>query len=210
MRVLILRILISVVLRTICFSVENGEVIASLLREKKAFVLVFWHGSMIWPWWYMRERNAAALVSMSRDGQLLAKLLQSWNYEVLRGSSSRGNREAMQAMREAVERGRILCVTPDGPRGPYHELKMGAVRVAQTMHVPMVMLSVGYKWCKRLKNWDRFEIPMPFTKCRVLFSDPIHIDPSLEGEALDEKRAELEKLMHAQYRIVTLEVEARE
>ena len=69
------------------------------------------------------------------------------------------------------------------------------------------MVTVGYSRFKRLKrSWDRFEIPLPFCAARVEYSDPMLIDPSLSGEVLDEKRAELEKAMHAQYRRVTLNV----
>lgn len=202
----ILRFLIELVNRTITFTTENEQATLDLLDGGQPFVLVFWHGSMTYPWWRMRFRNAAALVSKSRDGQLLADLLRSWGYRVLRGSSSRGSKEAMTAMRQAVHDGHVLCVTPDGPRGPYHEMKMGAVRVAQTMRVPLIMVSVGYRRFRHLRSWDRFEIPMPFTRARVIYSDPIIVDPELQGEALDEKRLELEKRLIAQYREAVLEV----
>jgi hypothetical protein len=202
----LLRTLIESANRTVTFSVENEAPFLALLEQRKPFVLVFWHGSMTFPWWRMRHRNAAALVSQSADGQLLADLLMHWGYTVLRGSSSRGSKEAMAAMRGAIRDGHVLCVTPDGPRGPYHEMKMGAVRVAQTMAVPLVMISVGYQRFRRLRSWDHFEIPLPFTRGRVLISDPIMIDPELLGEPLDEKRHELEKMMNAQYRKAVLEV----
>ncbi len=200
----LLKLSIGAIMRTVRFSVENSSGVDELLTSGKPFVLVFWHGSMAWPWWRFRDGNAAALVSMSSDGQLLADLLQLWGYTVLRGSSSRGSKEAMQSMRDIIGRGHVLCVTPDGPRGPYHEMKMGAVRVAQTMHVPLVMVSVGFDRCKRLRSWDRFEIPLPFTNARVRFSEPITIDPELDGEPLEEERARLEKRMLAEYRHVTL------
>ncbi len=193
-------------MRTVSFSVENEEPVRALVEARRPFVLAFWHGSMTYPWWRFRSHNAAALVSHSKDGQILANLLRSWNYTVLRGSSSRGSKEAMSAMRTAVNSGHILCVTPDGPRGPYHEMKMGAVRVAQTTGVPLVMVSVGYRRFKRLKSWDRFEIPMPFTRARVVYSDPMTIDPGLTGDTLDEHRLAVEKAMHAQYRTAVLEV----
>lgn len=206
MKTLILRVLIEVLMRTVSFSRENEQPVRALIDARKPFVLAFWHGSMTYPWWRFRNRNAAALVSHSKDGQILANLLKSWGYTVLRGSSSRGSKEAMTAMRGAVHDGHILCVTPDGPRGPYHELKMGGVRVAQTTKVPLVTVSVGYRRFKRLKSWDRFEIPMPFTRARVVYSDPQMIDPALMGEALDEQRLAVEKAMHAQYRTAVLEV----
>jgi lysophospholipid acyltransferase (LPLAT)-like uncharacterized protein len=202
----LLRFLIELVNRTVTFSTENEAPLNALIEERKPFVLVFWHGSMTFPWWRMRNHNAAALVSQSKDGQLLADLLAHWGYTILRGSSSRGSKEAMTAMRNAVRDGHVLCVTPDGPRGPYHEMKMGAIRVAQTMDVPLVMISVGYHRFRRLRSWDRFEIPFPFTRARVLISDPIMIDPELFGESLDEKRHELEKMLIAQYREAVLEV----
>ncbi len=206
MQNLLLRTLIELFMRTISFSIENEGPVQAMLDKKQPFVLVFWHGSMTYPWWRMRRQNAAALVSHSKDGQILANLLQSWDYHVLRGSSSRGSKEAMQAMRGAVREGYVLCVTPDGPRGPYHEMKMGAVRVAQTMRVPLVSVSVGYRRYRRLKSWDRFEIPFPFTRARVVYSDPLLIDPDLTGEPLDEVRLSCEKAMLAQYRTAVLEV----
>ena len=202
----LLRFLIELFNRSITFTTENEGPMQALLDEGQPFVLVFWHGSMTYPWWRLRFHRAAALVSQSKDGQLLANLLKSWGYHVLRGSSSRGSKEAMTAMRDAVRDGFVLCVTPDGPRGPYHEMKMGAVRVAQTMAVPLVMVSVGYRRFRHLRSWDRFEVPFPFTRARVIYSDPIVIDPELQGEALDEKRLELEKMMLAQYREAVLEV----
>lgn len=202
----LLRFLVELVNRSITFTTENEGPMQALLDEGRPFVMVFWHGSMTYPWWHMRFRRAAALVSQSKDGQLLANLLKSWGYYVLRGSSSRGSKEAMTAMRQAVRDGHVLCVTPDGPRGPYHEMKMGAVRVAQTMKVPLVMVSVGYRRFRHLRSWDRFEVPYPFTRARVIYSDPIIVDPELQGEALDEKRLELEKRLIAQYREAVLEV----
>jgi len=206
MRNFLLRMCIEIVMRTISFSVENEQPVRHLLAEGRPFVLVFWHGSMTFPWWRMRNQNAAALVSHSKDGQILADLLRSWGYAILRGSSSRGSKEAMHTMRGAVRDGHVLCVTPDGPRGPYHEMKMGAIRVAQTTNVPLVMVSVGYRRFHRLKSWDQFEIPLPFTRARVIYSDPFHVDPDLTGDALDEERAALEKAMHAQYREAVLNV----
>lgn len=206
MRALILRIAVSIVLRTVSVRWENRAALDTCVAQGLPCVLVFWHGSMLFPWWYLRRRNGAALVSMSKDGQLLADLLEAWGYRVLRGSSSRGNKEAMQSMRDALSDGHLLCVTPDGPRGPMHEMKMGALRAAQTMEVPLLMISVGYRRCWRLKSWDRFEVPVPFTRATVRVTGPLRIDAGLEGEALDEQREEMEKLLRAEYRAVTLGV----
>jgi len=198
----ILRILLEGLLRTVRFEIRNEAVLESLGHDGKPFVMVFWHGSMLYPWWRMRNSNAAALVSHSKDGQILSGMLGAWGYKIIHGSSSRGSTEAMQLMRDVVNQGRSLCITPDGPRGPIHELKMGAVRVAQTMHVPLVLMAVGIRSGHVLHSWDHFTIPYPFSRALVEVSDPIVIDPSLTGVTLEDRRADLEKQFVAMHRIV--------
>jgi len=131
-------------------------------------------------------------------------VLEGWGYSVVRGSSSRGSKDAMAQMRCMVEQGHVLCMTPDGPRGPRHTMKMGAIRVAQTMHVPLIGMDVGYTRSHRLQSWDAFTIPFPFSKGCVELTNPIFIDPTLQGEALEEIRSEIENQLRALHRNVLL------
>lgn len=197
------RVLLETLLRSLRVTVQGGGYLEELRAARAPFVLVFWHGSMLLPWWMMRRSGASALVSLSRDGEFLARLLASWGFRVLRGSSSRGGREAMDAMRGELRDGRVLCVTPDGPRGPRLEMKMGAVRAAQTMRVPLLCVAVGYHRSRTLRSWDRFDVPFPFTRARVEFLPQITIDPALEGEALEMRRLEIEKALLALHRRAT-------
>lgn len=160
-------------------------------------VVVFWHGSMLAPWWMLRRRDAACLVSRSRDGQILADILAGWGYEPLRGSSSRGGADAMEEMRRALRGGRLLCVTPDGPRGPRHAMKMGAVRVAQTEGVPLFCVAAAYRRCRRLRSWDAFEVPWPFTRVALVADEARAIDPSLAGADLDAERGRVQDALGA-------------
>ncbi len=164
----------------------------------RSCVVVFWHGSMLFSWWLFRKKNAAALTSQSDDGRLLAMLLRRWGYEVIRGSSSRGAKEAMEAMRSAVRSGKRLLVTPDGPRGPYHEMKIGALRVAQTCGVAFYTLTVRFQKYWQLRSWDRFEIPKPMTRCIVELSEPLII-PNLEETRLEQFRKRSEVRMNDRY-----------
>jgi lysophospholipid acyltransferase (LPLAT)-like uncharacterized protein len=200
----VLRALVEGLMRTLRPDTSRQSALDALIAAGKPFVLVFWHGSMLLPWWTLRRRNAAALVSQSSDGELLARLLLSWGYTVVRGSSSRGSKEAMASMRDLVAAGHALCVTPDGPRGPRLEMKMGAVRVAQTMGVPLIGLAAGYGSWRKLGSWDRFMIPRPFTRAWLLTTPPILIDPTLEGEALEDRRLDIEKQLIALHREATL------
>ena len=156
---------------------------------KRPGVIAFWHGSMLLGWYLHRAlngRRVAALVSRSDDGEILASILGHWRYELIRGSSHVGGKEAMQLMVDALNGGASLCVTPDGPVGPRHQMKMGAVRSAQRTRVPLFLVGIAAERKKELRSWDRFEIPMPFSKVSVRYSEPVLVPEELRDQALDD------------------------
>ncbi len=176
--------------RSYRISVANPEAITGL--GGKNFVLAFWHGSMVVGWYLHRKLGMRALVSRSSDGDILASVLDDWGYHLIRGSSHRGGKEAMQTMIDEVRDGGRLVVTPDGPTGPPKAMKMGAVRAAQQAGVPLVCASIFAKKKYRLHSWDGFEIPVPFSQVNVQYIGPTEIDRSLDGETLTAKLREIE------------------
>ncbi len=177
----------------------NGEKIGKLRTEKKKYVAAFWHGSMFVGWFLHRPLKGgqtSALVSQSKDGEFLSTILERWKYSMIRGSSHIGGKEAMQLMVDAVNNGSALAITPDGPRGPIREMKMGAIRTAQRTNVPLVLAGIAMKTKKHLRSWDRFEVPMPFSTIAVHYSDPIMVPAELTGEPLDRFKKEMEQLLN--------------
>jgi len=146
-------------------------------------VIAFWHGKMLPCWKLFSNQNKSAVISLSKDGELLTKLLHSWNYNVLRGSSSTGSKEVLYEMEHTARTSTIL-ITPDGPRGPLHTAKPGAVIVAQRAEVPLVLCKVKVKCKITLKSWDRFEIPLPFSNISIQFLPPIIIDNNANREEI--------------------------
>ncbi len=183
-----------IVMKWICSTyrivIKNPDVLKNL--KGKNFVVAFWHGSMVVGWYLQRKNNIHALVSQSKDGAILSTILESWGYKMIRGSSHRGGKEALQEMVAIVKSGASLAVTPDGPKGPKHVMKFGAVRVAQLARVPLVLISINNQKKKLLQSWDRFEIPMPFSKVQVQYIGPFFIDPDLTGEPLNEEVRRIE------------------
>jgi hypothetical protein len=166
----------------------NSSLFENYRKDNKQSVIAFWHGSMLVGWFLHRPRNGgpvAALVSQSEDGEILSATLARWGYAMIRGSSHIGGKEAMQLMVDAITQGNSLCITPDGPTGPRHQMKMGAVRAAQRTHVPLFLVGIANGRKKILKSWDRFEIPLPFSKVSVWYSDPLMIPGNLQDESLD-------------------------
>jgi lysophospholipid acyltransferase (LPLAT)-like uncharacterized protein len=160
----------------------NYEVIKNLNAKNQNYVLAFWHGTMLLPWYLHGSPNFTALTSKSKDGDLLAKILKKWKYQVVRGSSSTGGDIALGIMVDHARNKYSIAITPDGPRGPRQKFKAGAVVTAKKTKSPLVLAGVAFKRKKILSNWDKFEIPYFFTAAKVVYSDPIYVDSDLSYE----------------------------
>lgn len=144
-----------------------------------AAVIAFWHGDMLPVWKHFADTESVALISLSRDGGLLAQLVQRLGFETVRGSSSKGGSEALANMVDALRAGKRVLITPDGPRGPRHVMKHGAVIAAHRARVPLVLCRVNANWAAHGSNWDRFMIPLPFAAIELEFVTldiPVHAD----------------------------------
>lgn len=175
----IIHFAVTVLCKTLRISLVNSNVVDNLEKANKNYVLAFWHGTMLLPWYLNRNRNFAALISKSKDGELLSKLLKHWNYNVIRGSSSVGGDVALGIMVDFAKNKSSIAITPDGPRGPAFKLKAGAVITAKKSGLPIVLVGVGYKNKKILKSWDAFQVPFFFSKAKAVFSEPIYVDKGL-------------------------------
>ncbi len=165
--------------KTLRVSYKNKKVVDDLRKQKQSYVLAFWHGTMLLPWFLHRNDGFAALTSKSKDGDLLAKQLEHWKYKVVRGSSSKGGDVALGIMVDHAKNGYSIAITPDGPRGPERKFKAGAVITAKKSGVPVVLMGIGIKSKKKLKSWDKFQIPNPFTNVKVIYSDLVYVDSKL-------------------------------
>ncbi len=158
---------------------QNYEVIENLMEKNQNYVLAFWHGTMILPWYLHGSAGFAALTSKSKDGDLLAKILKKWKFKVVRGSSSTGGDVALGIMVDYAKNNFSIAITPDGPRGPKQKFKAGAVITAKKSGIPVVLAGVGFKKKKTLSNWDQFEIPYFFTTAKIIYSKPIYVQENL-------------------------------
>lgn len=187
---------IRLLIKTLRIKIVNSDAVTDLVREKKNFISAFWHGSMMIGWFLNRNGNAAALVSQSKDGDVLASVLKKWNYNVVRGSSSTGGNDALVTMVLLMRENYSLAITPDGPRGPILKMKAGAVVTAKKSNVPLFLVGIGIKNKFTLKSWDNFEVPKPFSKVVVIYSDPIFIDDKLNYEETNHKIIECEAALN--------------
>jgi len=178
----LLHVAVNVLCKTLKIRFHNSKETDELLSSEKNIVFAFWHGTMLIPWFLQKEKNFAALVSQSRDGDLLANILTKWKYDVARGSSHRGGKEALEILMKKVEQHHSISITPDGPTGPPRQMKAGAVIVAQRSKIPLVLCGIGCKSKYVLNSWDKFEIPKFFSRVNVVYSEQIFIESDLERD----------------------------
>ncbi|HLP16420.1 MAG TPA: lysophospholipid acyltransferase family protein [Bacteroidota bacterium] len=212
--------LLAVIARLICLTLRVRRVQAgpvdALARAGTPHVIAFWHGAMIAGWFFHRPTKkrgrVSALVSLSKDGSILASVLEAWGFRLVRGSSHIGGKEALSMMTREILAGSTLCVTPDGPRGPRHVMKAGAVLAARRAGVPLVIAGLAVKHKKVLtRSWDRFEIPMPFSEVCIWYDDPIIVPPMepSSGGPSDETKARAGELDRASMTAFIATVESR-
>ncbi len=185
--------LLSVLFKSLRIEKINFKTLEQLNSENKKYILAFWHGTMLLPWYLHGNPQMTALTSKSKDGDLLARLLKKWKYRVVRGSSSSGGEIALGILVDYAKNNFSVAITPDGPRGPRQKFKAGAVITAKRSGHPLVLVGVGNQRKKVLKNWDEFEIPHFFSRSRIVYSEPIYVDPNSSYEQTSEMISFCEK-----------------
>ena len=137
-------------------------------------------------------RKLAALVSASRDGALLAAVLRRFGVEQVRGSSSRRGPQALLELTRHAKMGYDLAVTPDGPRGPRYVVQQGVIALAQVTGLPIIPVTCNIRPKICLKSWDRFQIPLPFSRCELILNEPIFVPREADQAGREEHRNQLQ------------------
>ena len=132
------------------------------------------------------------MISQSRDGEIIARVCKSFHLGAVRGSSSRGGREAFLEMKHLLTIGNRVAFTPDGPRGPLREVQQGVLVLAQMTGRPIVPVAYGARrrWVFR-GGWDEYLVPQPLNRIAMVYGEPVRVGPAddLAVKASELKRA---------------------
>ena len=146
------------------------------LRRGEPVALVSWHQGLLYFPYHFRNRNGVAMVSHSKDGEVIAQILKRFGLQSARGSSSRGGRRALDTMVAMVKASRCCAgLVADGPKGPFGVAKMGIIVLGKETGLPLIPVMW---WAERkimLRNWDRTIVPMPFTRLVFLYDAPVWV-----------------------------------
>ncbi|PYI41131.1 MAG: hypothetical protein DMF12_11160 [Verrucomicrobia bacterium] len=186
--------------RTLRFEIEDRAGVVGR-RVTENYIGALWHNRLlVFPFVLRRflpQRHGAALISASRDGDLIADVVQRFGYDVIRGSSSRLGTSALLHLTGVLMSGSDVVITPDGPRGPAYELGPGIIFLAQKSGAAVVPMNLEYSHCWRLGSWDRFIVPRPFAKVRVLINRPYRVTVTTTPEEFESERVSLQNAMMA-------------
>lgn len=165
-------------------------------------IFVIWHNRIftVPPLWRKavgKFRRAVVLTSASRDGATLASAMAVFGLGAVRGSSSRRGASALIALRRALREGTDVCMTPDGPRGPRYALQPGVVKLAAATGAPIVPIHVCFSSAWHLNSWDRFTIPKPFSRVRLIVDEALAVAPDLSDDAFEAERRRIEAILLA-------------
>ena len=189
------RLLIRLVGSTLRFRVEGREHWDEAARGGALPVYTFWHDRIFAGTYFFRGRRIVIMTSRSFDGEYIARFIQRFGYGAVRGSSSRGAVGALVELASLVRRGCPAGFAVDGPRGPRHVAKMGAVLLAKKTGQPLLPFGVNAARCWRLPSWDRMQIPVPFSRVTVRFAPPIRVPEGADDATLAGKRDELQRAL---------------
>lgn len=161
------------------------------------FIMACWHGELLMiPYAYTKYRknpHVKLLISEHFDGNLIAKTLNFFGFETIRGSSTRGGAKALIQSIKELKNGYDLGITPDGPKGPRHEISDGIIVMAQKAKVKVTLVEIKPSKYWQLSSWDKFVIPKPFGTINYYISDLIDIRESEFEEARTLLKKELLK-----------------
>jgi cobalt-zinc-cadmium efflux system protein len=175
------------------------------VRESKSLIPVYWHQHLLFGARALLDLRddglkVGFLISASVDGTAPAMLVQRVGGHVIRGSSTHTGARALRDYYETIVKQQVSpAITPDGPRGPVHEFKPGAVMLAQLTGKPILPISIAASRTWRFGTWDKFELPLPFSRVVIAYGEPVRMPRGLDAESLARMQVEMaQKLQELQ------------
>lgn len=173
--------------------VIDGAKIRQLWERKEHVIIAFWHDQLFMMVKGYHGPGARILISASKDGELISRTMQYFGQDSVRGSSSRGGRAAFKHMLGVAKQPFDLVITPDGPKGPRHQVKDGLVQLARLSGRPVVPMAFVCSRGHRFKSWDQFLLPYPWGRGVYCFGAPQYFQ---KDESVEAFRTRIQQAMN--------------
>lgn len=169
---------------------------AQTLARDNSIIYASWH-QRFFPGitFFATRKPIAIMISRSRDGEFIARIVDILGWKPVRGSATRGGRDALEELKELSCNGYKIGHIVDGPKGPFGEIKPGLLRIAQVSGKAIVptITSAQKKWTAN--SWDKFMVPKWFSRVIIRFGDPVYVHPDLNEAEFERLREEIGRRM---------------
>ena len=184
---------IKICFQTSIWLTKNSEIVEKLLKKNKSFVVCFWHNRLLmavfcWKW----PHEFKMLISGHSDGKIISNAISNFGIQTISGSARKNNVSSLKEILKQINDNSIIGITPDGPKGPKEEVKIGLISLLKKTNVPVLPLSYSAKFKFKLKTWDQFIFVIPFNKFVAVWGNPLQFD---KNKTLAENKLILEKEM---------------
>ena len=184
---------IKICFQTSIWLTKNSEIVEKLLKKNKSFVVCFWHNRLLmavfcWKW----PHEFKMLISGHSDGKIISNAISNFGIQTISGSARKNNVSSLKEILKEINDNSIIGITPDGPKGPNEEVKIGLISLLKKTNVPVLPLSYSAKFKFKLKTWDQFIFVIPFNKFVAVWGNPLQFD---KNKTLAENKLILEKEM---------------
>jgi hypothetical protein len=197
---------IELIIRTMRWRFENRAPVDEIVSGPEGLIALFWHGRIAQgmacrP--LLRDKPRRVMISLSPDGEFIAKAARRLKIPPVRGSAGREGRLSKggaRAFREAlafIRSGGVMILTPDGPRGPREALPAGPLLMARAAGCPVFIMSLAARPALRLGSWDKTAIPLPFARGQVVLEGPLRLPPDPDAAAIEQVRLDWQGRMRA-------------
>lgn len=168
---------------TMRIRIISAEVPLAFHVRGEGIIIVFWHNRLLMSPFAYKGAGIHALVSSHGDGEIIANVFKWFNIKLVRGSSSKRGSKALIELVRLARKNCDLGITPDGPRGPAEIVKLGVAQVARMSGRPVIPLAFSCSKAKRIRSWDRFLLPYPFSNGVFIWGEPLYYEAEEELEA---------------------------
>jgi lysophospholipid acyltransferase (LPLAT)-like uncharacterized protein len=199
------RIIVNTYLRTCPVKVEAAPETLELVASGRPVLFTTWHCHLLAPlffWWryYGHLPPPVLMASPSRDGEFISEVARGLGFIVCPGSRRKGGVQALQQMAAYMRQGHTGGIIADGSRGPARVAQKGVLFLARQARAPIIPLAVAARRRLTLNTWDRFELPLPFSRLAFLAAEPLLVAPDISGPSFEPLRQELESRLNQLFR----------
>lgn len=183
--------------KTCRIEVFGREYEEEFMRKGQPVLCAIWHFSLFYCAYHFRRRQGVAMVSASKDGELMARTVQRLGYATVRGSRTKGGLTAVKEIMSLVRAGHGAGIVADGSQGPARVAQKGVVVIARETGAPIIPVTHATKGAIRFNSWDKTVLSLPFSRLAFFYGEPLFVPPTARGAELEKYRKELEDRLNA-------------